>query len=323
MRRLAALLVVATLVVAGWIAWRLQDRPALDDRPRLASSTAAGPEVAVRFLGVTSLIIDDGTTTLVVDGFVSRPPLWRTIVGRIAPDPDVVAWALDRVGLVRADAVFTVHSHYDHAMDAPLVAARTGALLVGSSSTANIARGLRLPERQIRVVVPGEPMRFGAFEVVLLESQHFPHGMAMGEVAEPLVPPARATAWREGGSYSILVRHELGTLLVQGSAGWKDGALAGRQADVALLGVAGLGTRDASYTDRYLQEVVDAVGAALVIPIHWDDFTRPLREPLVAMPRLLDDVTTPLDRITAHLTARGKRLAFLPAFERIRLLPPP
>jgi L-ascorbate metabolism protein UlaG (beta-lactamase superfamily) len=208
-------------------------------------------------------------------------------------------------------------------MDAPLVAARTGAVLVGSESTANIARGLRLPDDRMRIVRPGEPMRFGAFEVVCLESQHFPHGMAMGAITAPLVPPARAMAYREGGSYSILVRHPLGTLLVQGSAGWKDGALAGQHADVVLLGVAGLATQDGRYTEQYLREVVDAVGATLVVPIHWDDFTRPLAEPLVPMPRLLDDLSVTLRRLMTHLGPRGVRIAFLPAFEPVPLLPPP
>jgi L-ascorbate metabolism protein UlaG (beta-lactamase superfamily) len=147
--------------------------------------------------------------------------------------------------------------------------------------------------------------------------------MAMGDITAPLVPPVHATAYREGGSFSFLVRHPLGTLLVQASSGWRDGALAGRHADVALVGTAGLGTREAAYTETYLRQVVDAVGATLVIPIHWDDFTRPLTEPLVPMPRLLDDLALTMRRMTAHLHPRGVRLAFLPAFEPVALLPPP
>jgi L-ascorbate metabolism protein UlaG (beta-lactamase superfamily) len=246
----------------------------------------------------------------------------RTLAARIAPDEAAIDAALARAQLQEAAAVITAHSHYDHAMDAPIVARRLGAVLIGSASTANIARGLGFPEQRIHLATPGEPMRFGAFEVTLLASQHFPHGMAMGEIDVPLVPPARATAYREGGSYSILVRHSLGTLLIQGSAGWKDGALATEQADVAFLGLAGLGTRDPSYTGAYLREVVDAVGASLVIPIHWDDFTRPLSEPLVPMPRMLDDVELTLRRITAHLDPRRVRVAFLPPFEAVAVLPP-
>jgi L-ascorbate metabolism protein UlaG (beta-lactamase superfamily) len=322
MRRILVTLILLVLAAAGYVAWRWQDRPQLDVWLPLPADAPGRPAVTVRFLGVSSLVVSDGTTTLVTDGFVSRPPLWRTLVGRIAPDEAAIDRALERASLRHADAVFVVHSHYDHAMDAPLVAARTGAVLVGSESTANVARGVGFPEERLRIIRPGEPMRFGAFEVVCLESQHFPHGMAMGTITEPLVPPARATAYREGGSFSILIRHPLGTLLVQGSAGWKRGALAAQHADVVLLGLAGLATQDAAYTEEYLREVVDAVGATLVVPIHWDDFTRPLTEPLVPMPRMLDDLSVTMQRLIKHLRGRGVQIGFLPAFEPVPLLPP-
>lgn len=323
MRRTLAALGLLVLAAGGYLAWRLRDRPALERWPTLAARPTTGPAVTARFLGVTTLAISDGTTTLVTDGFFTRPGLLRVIAGRIEPDAQAIDAALARAQLERAAAIFAVHSHYDHAMDSPLVAARLGALLVGSDSTANIARGVRFPEGRIRIVTPGERMRFGAFEVTLLESRHFPHGVAMGTITAPLVPPARATAYREGGSYSILVAHPLGTLLIQASSGWKDGALAGRHADVAFIGVAGLGTKDASYTETYLREVVDAVGAKLVIPIHWDDFTRPLDAPLLPAPRLLDDLDLTMTRLTAHLTPRGVRVAFAPPFVPVQVLPPP
>src|SRR4029077_14472754 len=111
------------------------------------------------------------------------------------------------------------------------------------------------------------PLRFGAFTVTPIRSRHFPHGRAMGEITAPLVPPARASAYLEGGSWSLVIRHPLGTALVQGSAGWGDGALAGQSADVAFLGIAGLGTKDDAYRESYFREVVDAVGATVVVPI--------------------------------------------------------
>jgi L-ascorbate metabolism protein UlaG (beta-lactamase superfamily) len=321
MRRALAALGLVLLAAVGYLAWRLRDRPSLDRWPALAARPVTGPAVTARFLGVTTLALSDGTTTLLTDGFFTRPGLLRVLAGTIAPDVQRIEWALRRAELDRAAAVFPVHSHYDHAMDSPFVAARLGAVLVGSESTANIARGVRCPAERSRVAAPGQPMRFGAFEVTLLESRHFPHGMAMGTIDAPLVPPARATAYREGGSYSILVNHPLGALLIQGSAGWKDGALAGRHADVAFVGVAGLGTKDANYTETYLREVADAVGAKLVVPIHWDDFTRPLDEPLLPASRLLDDLDVTMERLTAHLTPLGVRVAFLPPFVPVQILP--
>jgi L-ascorbate metabolism protein UlaG (beta-lactamase superfamily) len=321
MRRVLIAIVLLVLAAGGSFAWRLRDRPSLQSWPTLAARPTTTPGVTAQFLGVTSLAISDGTTTLITDGFFTRPGLLRTLAGTITPDEAAIDWALEQAALRRAAAVFTVHSHYDHAMDAPLVAARLGAVLIGSESTANLARGVRFPAERLRVVTPGEPMRFGAFEVTLLESRHFPHGMAMGTIDEPLVPPVRATAYHEGGSYSILVTHPTGRLLVQGSAGWKDGALAGRHADVVFLGLAGLGTKDARYTETYVREVVDATGARLVIPIHWDDFTRSLREPLLPMPRLLDDLVLTMTRVTTHLAPRGVTVAFLPPFVPVQVLP--
>ena len=216
--------------------------------------------------------------------------------------------------------MFPVHSHYDHAMDSPEVARRTGAQLVGSESTANIGRGVGLPDGQIRVVNPGEPMDFGAFTVTAIPSQHFPHGMAMGEITAPLVPPAGAMEYLEGGSFSLLFEHPAGALLVQGSAGWQPGALAGRRADVVLLGIGGLGSRDEAYREDYWREVVGAVGPRCVIPIHWDDFTLPLDEPLAASPLLLDDVPGSLDFLIGKTGGDAPAVGLLPVWKPVVLL---
>jgi L-ascorbate metabolism protein UlaG (beta-lactamase superfamily) len=124
----------------------------------------------------------------------------------------------------------------------------------------------------------------------LVPSLHFPHGQAMGEITAPLVAPARATAYLEGGSFSILIGSEGKVALVQGSAGYAEGALAGRKADVAFLGIGLLGNRDEAYRDAYWRETVTAVGARRVIPIHWHDFTRGLDKPLLPFPFLIDKV---------------------------------
>jgi L-ascorbate metabolism protein UlaG (beta-lactamase superfamily) len=254
------------------------------------------------------------------DGFFSRPSVLSIAVGRISPDEDAIARSLERAGVRELAAVIPVHSHYDHAMDAPEVARRSGAVLVGSESSANIARGVGFPEERIRVATPGEPLRFGSFEVTLIRSQHFPHGMAMGEITEPLVPPARALDYLDGGSFSVLIAHPAGTLLVQGSAGFEPGALAGRRADVVLLGIGALGTRDEAYRKAYWDEVVAPVRPRCVIPIHWDDLTRPLDEPLVLAPRLLDDFDATMAFLGHEAAAGSMALALLPVWQPVTLL---
>jgi L-ascorbate metabolism protein UlaG (beta-lactamase superfamily) len=144
--------------------------------------------------------------------------------------------------------------------------------------------------------------------------------MAMGEITQPLVPPARAMDYLEGGSYSVLVAHAAGRLLVQGSAGWIDGALDGRRADVVLLGVGGLGSRDDAYREQYWRAVVTPVAPRCVIPIHWDDFTLPLDRPLVPAPRLIDDFDAVMKFLAGKTGSGSPDLGLLPAWKPVTLL---
>jgi L-ascorbate metabolism protein UlaG (beta-lactamase superfamily) len=313
--RRVLLIGLGLLAIGGlWLTWKLGDRPslvAMRERTLAVAEPRTG-EPRVTFLGVSTLLIEDGRNAILTDGFFSRPGLLRVLLGKLAPDPHAIEAGLKRAGIERLDAVIVTHSHYDHALDAAEVARRTGATLVGSTSTANIGRGSAFPEARMRIVEGTAEMTFGDFRVTLVPSRHLPHGMAMGEIDAPLVPPARALDYREGGSFSIFVEHPRGTLLVQASAGFIDGALAGRQADVVLLGVGGLSTMDEAYHQGYWREVVEAVGARRVIPIHWDDFTRPLTEPLAVMPRLLYDLDATLTFLDARASAARIDLAWLP-----------
>ena len=265
--------------------------PPFDMEPYRSFEAPAAPAdfegVTVTFMGVSTLIFSDGTTTLIIDGFFSRPDLGGVnLLRAIAPDAARVDAALAQAGVSEAAAITVVHSHYDHAMDTPLVAERTGALVLGSESTANIARGWGLPETQIRVVEPGEAASFGAFTMRWLPSKHYPLPAPVGSmmlgtrVDEPLQPPASVTAWGEGRSDSIVIEHPRGTTLVQGSAGFLPGALANVGAEVVMLGIGGLASETPTYRADYWAHTVGAVGGERVYAVHWDDFSRPLSEPL-------------------------------------------
>jgi L-ascorbate metabolism protein UlaG (beta-lactamase superfamily) len=139
----------------------------------------------------------------------------------------------------------------------------------------------------------GEEYEFGQFNVTLIESVHAPIGWGGsvpydGTVDQPLQSPAPVSAWREGKSYSIIVSHAQGTTVVQGSAGFIDGALAGVQADTVMLGVSMLDGLGQDYTERYWKALVTSTGAAHVVPIHFDEFSQPFGE-IQLYPRVLDD----------------------------------
>lgn len=274
---------------------------------------AADAPLSVSWLGVSTLLVDDGSTALLTDGFFSRPALLDVGLRRLSPSPDRIDDSLSRAGITNLAAVVPVHTHYDHAMDSALVARRTGAMLIGGQSAANIARGQGLSEDRILVATPGTEIELGSFTLTLIESHHCPPDRFPGTIDEPLVSPAKASAYRCGETWSTLVHHKPSghRLLVQGSAGFIGGALAGHRAELAYLGIGQLGLQSVGYIERYWDETVRAVGARRVVLIHWDDFFRPLTEPIRALPYTGDDLDTTMT-VLARLAERDGVSLHLP-----------
>jgi L-ascorbate metabolism protein UlaG (beta-lactamase superfamily) len=257
--------------------------------------------LSVTWLGVSTLLLDDGSSTLLTDGYFSRPSLARVALGKVSPSPARVDGCLARLKLTRLEAVVPVHTHIDHALDSALVADRTGARVVGGESAAKVGRGYGLAKDRIVVATSAEPIRLGAFDVTLIKSRHSPPDRFPGEITEPLIPPVKASAYRCGEAWSMLVHHRPSDrrLLIQGSAGFIKDSLAGQRADVVYLGVGQLGLQAEQYLVDYWTETVRTVGARRVVLIHWDDFFRPLSEPLRALPYAGDDLDVTMRILTS------------------------
>lgn len=319
--RRAALALAALLVLAiAFLVVQAQRHPPLDEfRPLTLPPAPAGSAVTVRFAGVATLLFDDGETAWMTDGFFSRPGMRQTFFGRIGPDAAAIDAALKRLGVSKLAAIVPVHSHYDHAMDSPTVALRTGAVLIGSNSTMQIGFGAGLPRAQLYEVHAGEAVALGKFRLTFIASRHSPtpwsDGVSVENIAAPVVPPTRAPAWREGQVWSIVVEHASGgRWLIEGSAGFIPGALAGRRVDTVFLGVGTLGRKDDAYRSAYWHETVRLTGARRVVPIHWDDFWLPLDQPMQAMPLLFDDFGITMADLSRRAKQDGVELRLPPLF---------
>jgi L-ascorbate metabolism protein UlaG (beta-lactamase superfamily) len=283
-------LVVIVLALAIGLAWLLlaYKPPPVDPAWALAGDRdiPAGA-VTVRFTGTSTLLFSDGETRWMVDGWFSRPGPLALLYGKIGPDLGAIERGLAANKVSTLAAVFPVHSHYDHAMDAPEVARRTGAVLLGSESTANIGRGWGLPEAQIQVVADRAPFQLGQFVITPVESRHFEfpdpqmRERALGKplITQPLVPPVSAFDYRLGKAYVLHVSHPGGSWLIVGSAGFVEGALEGFSADTVFLGVGGLGSQSPAYRESFWRETVGRVKPRRVIPIHYDSLTAPAEGP--------------------------------------------
>ena len=203
----AAGIVVVTLAVAATaliLLWR--DRPELYSgawEAAVPAGAAAADNVTVTWLGVTTLLFDDGETQILIDGFFSRPSLGDIIFDRpVANDAAIINYALNEYGMRRLAAIIPTHSHFDHAMDVGSIANRSSASILGSASTIAIARGAGVPEDQITLVSDGEHYTFGRFDITLLLSTHAPIGWRAavpfaGRIEAPLKMPQPVSAFRE------------------------------------------------------------------------------------------------------------------------------
>ncbi len=288
-----ALLALAAIVVSR----RWQDRPAVADFgwPTATPARETNAAVTVTWLGISTLLFDDGDTQILIDGTFTRiRPTDIAPLQTISSDVAAINYALSKYRIDRLAAIVPAHSHFDHAMDIGYIANRTSAVILGSQSTANIAKGADVPVDQYQTLADGETRQFGNFTITLLESRHAPIGTDgeawfPGSIDSPLRQPAHVSAWREGVTWSILIGHPRGTTLIKGSAGFIAEKLQGVTADVAILGIAGLAGLGREYVDDYWQETIVATGVKRLIAVHFDDFTAPFGE-IVLFPKLADDV---------------------------------
>jgi hypothetical protein len=116
------------------------------------------------YLGAAGWEISDGKTVVLIDPYVSRlrhvipaddvlPTDTRQLfTNDVAPTDTAVVDA----HVQRADFVLITHTHFDPALDLPYIAAKTGATIIGTESTYNLARAYGIPGNKLIMVRGGE-----------------------------------------------------------------------------------------------------------------------------------------------------------------------
>ncbi len=258
--RASAAAVALTIALAGCAA-----APSAKTETQAAHAHGA---VSLTYLGVAGWRLDAaGKHTLLVDPFFTRV---RATDESTPLTPDAAAIA--RFAPAHADVILVGHSHYDHLMDAPEIAKRTGAIVVGTESTANVARAAGIPAEQVLVVKGGDTIDVEPFAIRVKHSLHSLTGAPNVSIPRRVTLPMSASGYGEGGTLQYVVRVDGRTVLFVGTANFIEGELSGERPDVVVLAT-GLRSKIPDYTCR----VLTAVGRPrMVLANHFDDFGAPL-----------------------------------------------
>ncbi len=241
-------------------------------------------EIRLTYLGNAGFEITDGRTVVLVDPFLTQFARWT----KTGPAPDVAQDALYRpdTALInqhvkRADYILITHGHPDHALDAGLISRRTGAVIVGHETAANLARAWDVPDSSLITVLGGEDYEFGDFSLRVIPNIHSAldhkryqnNGRGIVGVApRGLHGPLRRKDYVEGGNLAYLLRMAGHEVLIMGSMNYLEREMEGLRPDIALVGANSQRLEIHDYTARLMRALGNP---ALVIASHADAYGDP------------------------------------------------
>lgn len=266
---------------------------------------AEAENIEITYLGTAGFIIKGEHRTVVLDPYVSRPNLRKTLTARLHPDTELI-----RNLIPHADDVLVGHAHYDHILDAPDLCKQTGARLIGSSSTIMVGRAAGLPPQQLLATNGREDIRSGAWTVRGLPSRH---GKVFGRIPMPgditMTPawPPRMADLKHGLVLNWVVDTGRLRIVHIDSADFINEELEGQRADIVCLCAIGR-----KYRADYVKDVVRLLQPRWIIPCHWDTMMTPIH----ADPDLIPTVDLP--GFIKEIIAAGVEPLLTPILGRLR-----
>lgn len=263
----------------------------------------------VTFFGTTTLLFDDGTDQVMFDCHFTRPSLAQYLAGRHESDTALIDEMIEKHHIERLKAIFISHTHHDHVMDALYTARKTGAVIYGSASAMNVAKGGGIPEEQMVRFQPLKTYTAGNFRIQVLPSKHSKPTILNNDIGqtidEPLQQPAKLHEYKEGGSFDFYIEVSGKKILIRPSFNYVADQLSGYHADVLFLGISGLGKADRKTEERFFAETAARVKPDLIIPLHWDNFFVPLKEPVSAMPKAAEKTELSFLKLAEYCEKEG------------------
>ncbi|WP_300409123.1 MBL fold metallo-hydrolase [Lagierella sp.] len=242
--------------------------------------------------GTTTLLFDDGNSQILFDAHFTRPSVRQYLFKRVSSDEEVIEGMLKKYNVNRLEGIFISHSHYDHVMDAPFLSKKTGATIYGSKTTKNIALGEKVNKNNIVVFKDYRVYEIGDFKITVIPSKHSKPRVFNNDLGEEIKRPLRRHRklrnFKEGGSYDFYIENNDKSYLIHPSCNYIENRLKDFEVDVLFLALAGITKMDEKTKNEFFHETIGMTKAKLVLPIHWDNFFKPLDEPTKTMPRIAE-----------------------------------
>lgn len=234
--------------------------------PAHAATPAAAPTptarrrgaVSFRWWGTAGWRVDIADRTVLVDPFLSRIDT-GLFTGAFKTDtPLTVRADVIDPRVEKATTVLVTHTHWDHFMDVPYIAKRTGARVFGTLTAYHLGLAYGVPSTQLSPVKGGEVLDFGDHTVEVVGSLHsrnpsyslaFP-GVRVSQPAQP----ATIADLPEGDTLGYLLRVDGGpSVYFTGASDVAERNLTGLAPDVAMVAL-----QNATTTGDYLPRLLAA-----------------------------------------------------------------
>ncbi len=234
--------------------------------------------VRVTYLGTNAYLLQSREATLLIDPYFSRAGLFRAALN--LPVVSSRSLCAQYLPVRRIDAVLVTHGHFDHLLDVPEIVLLTGARLIASKTSVQLARSAGVPPEKCLIVTSGDTVSLHGAKVTSLPAEHDRlFGRVPFDGPPRRLPPRSAGDWVCGEPLAFLIEMGGRRIYVE-SGGRLDGgsSTALGRIDLAILGVA---LPDAQ---KRFPQTLERLRPRYVLPSHQDNFFRPLSRGFVFGP---------------------------------------
>lgn len=280
---------VVLIFVAAFCGWGVRlaaagshsslNRSLVVSDPPAVSSSLSPPASGVRvtYLGTNGYLLESIDSAILIDPYFSRIALLPVALN----SPIKSNTPRVRLGLARLprqiDGILVTHGHFDHLLDVPEIARRTGARVIASPTSCHLSQAAGVSASDTVSLRAGSSVRLGSVRVHALPAVH---DLIFGVMPFPGVrtsvptnAPVRPSDWVCGEPLAFLV--QIGGKRIYVDSGGTPAALPSMDVgpvDLAILGVSLPDSR------KRLVPALRRLRPRYVLPSHQDDFFRPLSD---------------------------------------------